>query len=402
MILVVENHATTEDNSPVRFRGSTMQENNTRSVVAQNVKMTEDEFAVLMAMLEMASFKPGKRKALTGGIMLLGVHIPQGGTLPQHTADMKNPAHTALFHWLHAFYLKHGITDFTTIHVGKNVRGKKHTDNNGNTYNNFFTVGGGESGLVYQGKKYHTNISQKDGVMLSFHAANPHEPWGDVRYVRYSFSAYNCRRTKNFLEENTALQIQLLPTTIPATNRPVAPELLDDDTACEVCGSCEGGDTMLLCDSCDKGFHLGCLNPALVRVPEGKWFCEACQPLSTPDTDDDAHHRGDTGVQDVDAVADNNSVNLQVPGSLTYSSSPHPSNRFPKGEIVRVKWGVEWFYARIASQEMNTRRTDDACQYKVIFEDGTYAHLWTTSIRHPRRSRKRKPKRRRRGRFVYA
>ena len=31
------------------------------------------------------------------------------------------------------------------------------------------------------------------------------------------------------------------------------------DTVCSGCGSPDGGDTMLLCDACDEGWHLDCL-----------------------------------------------------------------------------------------------------------------------------------------------
>jgi hypothetical protein len=33
---------------------------------------------------------------------------------------------------------------------------------------------------------------------------------------------------------------------------------------------------MLLCDKCNKGFHLECLNPPLKQVPAGDWFCPDC------------------------------------------------------------------------------------------------------------------------------
>ncbi|KAH9808328.1 JmjC domain, hydroxylase-domain-containing protein [Melampsora americana] len=45
---------------------------------------------------------------------------------------------------------------------------------------------------------------------------------------------------------------------------------------CEICGSDEDDPNILLCDCCDKGFHLQCLTPALVKVPEGNWFCDKC------------------------------------------------------------------------------------------------------------------------------
>jgi PHD and RING finger domain-containing protein 1 len=34
---------------------------------------------------------------------------------------------------------------------------------------------------------------------------------------------------------------------------------------------------MLLCDSCDRGYHCECLNPPLEMIPEGDWFCRECR-----------------------------------------------------------------------------------------------------------------------------
>ena len=33
---------------------------------------------------------------------------------------------------------------------------------------------------------------------------------------------------------------------------------------------------MILCDRCDRGFHMYCLAPVLKDVPEGDWFCREC------------------------------------------------------------------------------------------------------------------------------
>ncbi|CDQ86464.1 unnamed protein product [Oncorhynchus mykiss] len=34
---------------------------------------------------------------------------------------------------------------------------------------------------------------------------------------------------------------------------------------------------ILLCDSCDSGYHTACLRPPLMVIPEGEWFCPPCQ-----------------------------------------------------------------------------------------------------------------------------
>ena len=46
-----------------------------------------------------------------------------------------------------------------------------------------------------------------------------------------------------------------------------------------MCGSAEdepGSNDILLCDACDAGYHMRCLQPPLEAVPEGDWFCAQC------------------------------------------------------------------------------------------------------------------------------
>ncbi|XP_057471060.1 histone-lysine N-methyltransferase ATXR6 [Actinidia eriantha] len=54
------------------------------------------------------------------------------------------------------------------------------------------------------------------------------------------------------------------------------------DTCCELCGSGEYPSELLLCDKCDRGFHLFCLRPILVSVPKGSWFCSYCSDHKKP------------------------------------------------------------------------------------------------------------------------
>jgi hypothetical protein len=32
----------------------------------------------------------------------------------------------------------------------------------------------------------------------------------------------------------------------------------------------------VLCDMCDSGYHLDCLEPKLKDIPEGEWICKVC------------------------------------------------------------------------------------------------------------------------------
>ncbi|XP_071444056.1 serine/arginine repetitive matrix protein 2-like [Hetaerina americana] len=53
-------------------------------------------------------------------------------------------------------------------------------------------------------------------------------------------------------------------------------QIEEDPTFCEVCGSGDREDSLLLCDGCDRGYHLDCLTPPLTSVPIEEWFCSTC------------------------------------------------------------------------------------------------------------------------------
>ncbi|KAG6841826.1 hypothetical protein C0991_006233 [Blastosporella zonata] len=49
-----------------------------------------------------------------------------------------------------------------------------------------------------------------------------------------------------------------------------------DQQNCEVCHKKNRGEEMLLCDGCDCGFHMFCLQPPLTVIPKDHWFCYTC------------------------------------------------------------------------------------------------------------------------------
>ncbi|XP_055029510.2 tyrosine-protein kinase BAZ1B [Misgurnus anguillicaudatus] len=54
-----------------------------------------------------------------------------------------------------------------------------------------------------------------------------------------------------------------------------------ENARCKVCRKKDGeDDKLILCDECNKAFHLFCLRPALYRIPAGEWRCPACQPMT--------------------------------------------------------------------------------------------------------------------------
>lgn len=48
-----------------------------------------------------------------------------------------------------------------------------------------------------------------------------------------------------------------------------------EDTPCDMCGLLLPSEDIMLCDSCDHGFHYYCLG--LFGVPSGSWVCTECR-----------------------------------------------------------------------------------------------------------------------------
>ena len=93
------------------------------------------------------------------------------------------------------------------------------------------------------------------------------------------------------------------------------------DLTCSTCDLPFHKDTLLLCDNCNKGFHLKCLSLTSSNVPKGSWYCSACialgftpapSPVTVPVHRSSPHH---------------NSLDLSRHATVPVTSSPsiqHP------------------------------------------------------------------------------
>lgn len=52
---------------------------------------------------------------------------------------------------------------------------------------------------------------------------------------------------------------------------------------CEICTKDHDPHKIVLCDGCDRGYHLNCLSPPLQEVPTSQFFCDTCLFLNGAD-----------------------------------------------------------------------------------------------------------------------
>ncbi|KAF0427873.1 chromatin structure-remodeling complex protein rsc7 [Gigaspora margarita] len=59
--------------------------------------------------------------------------------------------------------------------------------------------------------------------------------------------------------------------------------LCNDCKTCVVCRTSGDEATLLICDDCDRGWHLDCSSPKVTEVPQGPWLCSLCAQCDSCD-----------------------------------------------------------------------------------------------------------------------
>ncbi|KAK3012539.1 hypothetical protein RJ639_009330 [Escallonia herrerae] len=104
---------------------------------------------------------------------------------------------------------------------------------------------------LYDYESYYNRLNQEGDKNYN---RGMHKERKSESHVDFSSSK---RRQKNNLDERVEVEEGL-------------------DQICEQCNSGLHGEVMLLCDRCDKGWHIYCLSPPLKRIPPGNWYCLDC------------------------------------------------------------------------------------------------------------------------------
>uniref|UniRef100_A0A8B9SS82 Tyrosine-protein kinase BAZ1B n=1 Tax=Anas platyrhynchos TaxID=8839 RepID=A0A8B9SS82_ANAPL len=115
-----------------------------------------------------------------------------------------------------------------------------------------------------------------------------------------------------------------------------------ENARCKVCRKKGEDDKLILCDECNKAFHLFCLRPALYEIPDGEWQCPACQPSTarrgsrgrnyTEDSAEDEGEEGEEASDEQDAEEEEEEEeNYEVAGLKRKALTMQGSNRKSHG-----------------------------------------------------------------------
>jgi hypothetical protein len=105
----------------------------------------------------------------------------------------------------------------------------------------------------------------------------------------------------------------------------------DEGTRCEICQAPHNAETMLLCDNCDRGFHIHCLDPPLDSIPANKWWCEECKTSTLADM---------TKRQETDVTQDLELIHYLTTGELPEESAAERKRVLNRSKGYEVRDGL--------------------------------------------------------------
>jgi hypothetical protein len=141
------------------------------------------------------------------------------------------------------------------------------------------------------------------------------------------------------------------------------------DLPCQVCGDHRHWAVMLLCDNCDNGWHIYCLNPPLEEVPEGDWLCPDCTAAGvTFDTLREKRQRFVADTQSRPA--------LELPSRSRIAKARQYADLWHGKAIMHVSRGRPR-YGRVLFQGILHEKW-----FKICWQDGTETEHNATMLRH--------------------
>ncbi|XP_053706126.1 PHD and RING finger domain-containing protein 1-like [Synchiropus splendidus] len=99
----------------------------------------------------------------------------------------------------------------------------------------------------------------------------------------------------------------------------------DEEVNCEECGRSDARSRLLVCMSCDSGFHVGCAKPPSAWDADGDWSCAECALCDQSSGEmEDKMSDGEPNLE-TEACEDPSSSSRCRPCTLTWSSGSEPA-----------------------------------------------------------------------------
>ncbi|XP_026129700.1 remodeling and spacing factor 1 [Carassius auratus] len=114
-----------------------------------------------------------------------------------------------------------------------------------------------------------------------------------------------------------------------------------NDDPCKHCGLPNHPELILLCDSCDSGYHTACLRPPLMIIPDGEWFCPPCQHKQLCDRLEEQLQNLDAALKKKERAERRKERLVYVGISLENIITPSVEVEEEKVEVVKEKKDVK-------------------------------------------------------------
>uniref|UniRef100_A0A4W5KAF0 Tyrosine-protein kinase BAZ1B n=1 Tax=Hucho hucho TaxID=62062 RepID=A0A4W5KAF0_9TELE len=147
-----------------------------------------------------------------------------------------------------------------------------------------------------------------------------------------------------------------------------------ENARCKVCRRKGEDDKLILCDECNKAFHLFCLRPALYRIPQGEWLCPACQPAVqrrcsrgrnyNEDTEEEQDSDDEEESESEDSDEEDRDDNDYKSGPLLTITQCNSTDESTVAKVCRVRQSSK---AGVRRQALELERSEEILQKLIKF-----------------------------------
>uniref|UniRef100_A0A672MIX0 Tyrosine-protein kinase BAZ1B n=1 Tax=Sinocyclocheilus grahami TaxID=75366 RepID=A0A672MIX0_SINGR len=150
-----------------------------------------------------------------------------------------------------------------------------------------------------------------------------------------------------------------------------------ENARCKVCRRKGEDDKLILCDECNKAFHLFCLRPALYRIPAGEWLCPACQPTTARRSSRGRNYNEDTEEEE-DSEEEDEEDSEEEDSEEEYRNTGHMQGIVLLGTIYKCFLSVvDCVQVRQSSKSLSKKQAIEVEKCEEILQKLIkYRHSW--------------------------